>query len=407
MNNKCPAKYALLNIVRKWEAKEIKRSIVREQLRFCTICHNRKVLPNFARIKSPVNSKRAREVLESCGHRLLKCAMDHHHGTLHRLGIEIEEHQRLLGQSLDHAVLDEVTAKITSLSRSKAEAKRKVLDRKLDRLLDTTRQEPERWVRNLSSRPLSEPETKVLSKGLNFNMQGGVREEEFLAAVETGVNLMTCSEEGKQGTRMRIVGALGRPVRGHNLTTEETKPLTSLTRDWSIVILSSDKDRSTVVMDKGNYEGKATTLLQEKNTYEVMPVDPTARLQRKVEGELKKLREARLITEREWARMRPGDSTIPKFYGVPRVYKEGVPLRPIIAFRGSPTYNLARDLAKRLRPLVESSERMLSNSADFVEYDCLVLFDVKAIFTSLPQGLIRQAAMSTVESSREFLDKTN
>ncbi|XP_076041906.1 uncharacterized protein LOC143025784 [Oratosquilla oratoria] len=113
--------------------------------------------------------------------------------------------------------------------------------------------------------------------------------------------------------------------------------------------------------------------------------------------------------------MRPGDSTIPKFYGLPKVHKEGVPLRPIIAFRGSPTYNLARDLAKRLRPLVESSERMLRNSADFVERlrgvnlgedDCLVSFDVKAMFTSLPQGLIRQAAVSTVESSREFLDKS-
>ncbi|XP_076041890.1 uncharacterized protein LOC143025768 [Oratosquilla oratoria] len=246
-------------------------------------------------------------------------------------------------------------------------------------------------------------------------MQGGVREEEFLAAVETGVNLMTCSEEGKQDTRMRIVGALGRPVRGHNLTTEETKALTGLRRDRSIVILSSDKGRSTVVMDKSDYEGKATTLLQDMNTYEVVLADPTAKLQRKVEGELKKLKEARLITEREWTRMRPGDSTIPKFYGLPKVHKEGVPLRPIIAFRGSPTYNLARDLAKRLRPLVESSERMLSNSADFVERlrgvslgeeDCLVSFDVKAMFTSLPQGLIRQAAMSTMESNVEFLDKS-
>ncbi|XP_076041951.1 uncharacterized protein LOC143025824 [Oratosquilla oratoria] len=168
-------------------------------------------------------------------------------------------------------------------------------------------------------------------------------------------------------------------------------------------------------MDKSDYEGKATTLLQDMNTYEVVLADPIAKLQRKVEGELKKLKEARLITEREWTRMRPGDSTIPKFYGLPKVHKEGVPLRPIIAFRGSPTYNLARDLAKRLRPLVESSERMLSNSADFVERlrgvslgeeDCLVSFDVKAMFTSLPQGLIRQAARSTMESNPEFLDKS-
>ncbi|XP_076055184.1 uncharacterized protein LOC143033578 [Oratosquilla oratoria] len=112
--------------------------------------------------------------------------------------------------------------------------------------------------------------------------------------------------------------------------------------------------------------------------------------------------------------MRSGDAMIPKFYGLPKVHKEDVPLRPIIAFRGSPIYKLARDLAKRLRPLVESSEWMFSNSADFVkrlrginmeEDDCMVSFDVKAMFALLPQDLLRQAAMSTVKNSQEFLEK--
>ncbi|XP_076057275.1 uncharacterized protein LOC143034814 [Oratosquilla oratoria] len=80
---------------------------------------------------------------------------------------------------------------------------------------------------------------------------------------------------------------------------------------------------------------------------------------------------------------------------------------------GPPTYNLAKALAKRLRPLVEKSERMLKNPSNFVdrlrgisleEGDILVSFDVKSMFTSLPQDLLKQAVLSKVEGSEEFRD---
>ncbi|XP_076066091.1 uncharacterized protein LOC143039734 [Oratosquilla oratoria] len=400
-------------MIRKWEAKEIKKNLVKEQLRFCTICSNRRVLPNSSKIKSPVNSRKAREVAAACGRRLLKCAIDHHHSTIQRLGREIKEHKEQVMDKLDWGLLAKFEDKITSVSRAKASKKRFALDQKLERLVDNDKKGTDRWVRNFSGRPLSEAENKVLSKGLNFNTQGGVRAEEFLAAAESGVNLMCCSEDEKQDTRMRMVGAFNRPTRGHNLTTEEAEALAGLRKDSSIVILSSDKGRSTVVLDKSEYEFKAVTLLQDTNTYEVVEVDPTQKLQRKVEGELRKLKESRLISEKEWMMMKPGDSVIPKMYGLPKIHKEGVPLRPIIAFRGSPTYNLAKALAKRLRPLVEKSERMLKNSTDFVdrlrgisleEGDILVSFDVKSIFTSLPQDLLKQAVLSKVEGSEEFRD---
>ncbi|XP_076059460.1 uncharacterized protein LOC143036089 [Oratosquilla oratoria] len=152
---------------------------------------------------------------------------------------------------------------------------------------------------------------------------------------------MSFREDEKQDTRTRIVGAFNRPTRGHNLTTEEAKALAGLRKDSSIVILSSNKGRSTVVLDKSEYKIKAVTLLQDTNTYEVVNVDPTPKLQRKAEGGgLKRLKESRVISEREWMVMKPGDSVIPKMYGLLKVDKEGVPLRPIIGFRDSPTYNL-------------------------------------------------------------------
>ncbi|XP_076069797.1 uncharacterized protein LOC143041676 [Oratosquilla oratoria] len=271
-----------------------------------------------------------------------------YHSTIQRLGREIKEHKEQVMNRLDWGLLVKFEDKITSVSRFKASKKRSALDQKLERLVDNEKKGTDRWVRNFSGRPLSEAEHKVLSK----DQRGGT-------------------------------------------------------------ISSSDKGRSTVVLDRSEYEFKAVTLLQDANTYEVVEADPIQKLQRKVEGELRKLKESRLISEREWMLMKPGDSVIPKMYGLPKIHKEGVPLRPIIAFRGSPTYNLAKALAKRLRPVVEKSERMLKNSTDFVdrlrgisleEGDILVSFDVKSMFTSLPQDLLKQAVLSKVEGSEEFRD---
>ncbi|XP_076045760.1 uncharacterized protein LOC143028003 [Oratosquilla oratoria] len=111
--------------------------------------------------------------------------------------------------------------------------------------------------------------------------------------------------------------------------------------------------------------------------------------------------------------MRPEDSTIPKFYGLPKVHKENIPLRPIVAFRNSPTYHLASYLAKLLRPLVTDSPHMLQNSADFIERikglnlrsgDVLVSFDVQSMFTSIPRDLAKSALKSAMEDNRGFLD---
>ena len=55
-------------------------------------------------------------------------------------------------------------------------------------------------------------------------------------------------------------------------------------------------------------------------------------------------------------RLRPSSSTCPRFFGNPKIHKPEVPLCPIVASRGSPTYDTAKYLAKVLRPLVGLTE---------------------------------------------------
>lgn len=84
----------------------------------------------------------------------------------------------------------------------------------------------------------------------------------------------------------------------------------------------------------------------------------------------------------------------PKFYGLPKIHKKKVPLRPIVSSIGSITYEAAKYLTEVIGPLVGKTEHHVKNRIDFVQKikglevhpsQKLVSFDVSAPFTSIPQ----------------------
>ena len=81
------------------------------------------------------------------------------------------------------------------------------------------------------------------------------------------------------------------------------------------------------------------------------------------------------------------------FYGMPKIHKEGVPLRPIVATCGSPTAIMAKWLANTLSSFLgKFSSSHLYHTQDFITRiknlgytpRRLVSFDVTALFTSIP-----------------------
>jgi len=91
--------------------------------------------------------------------------------------------------------------------------------------------------------------------------------------------------------------------------------------------------------------------------------------------------------------IKPSCEVIPRIYGLPKIHKEGVPLRPIVNTIGSPTYELAKYVAKLLKPLVGNTDSFIKDSNDFVKLiknkrvdkdDILVSFDVVSLFTKIP-----------------------
>ena len=91
--------------------------------------------------------------------------------------------------------------------------------------------------------------------------------------------------------------------------------------------------------------------------------------------------------------MYPTGAVAPKFYGLPKIHKRDIPLRPIVSSRGSINYEVAKELSRILRPLVGKSPHHIKNTGDFVQQvrgiklqptECITSYDVSALFTSVP-----------------------
>ena len=134
-----------------------------------------------------------------------------------------------------------------------------------------------------------------------------------------------------------------------NLTPDEQKALKRLKTDENIVILPADKGRVTVVMDKTDYNDKMDSLVNDKQTYEVLQRDPTPALQRKLNNKLLTLKKTDKIDFRRYNRLRCSVPQPPKLYGLPKLHKPNIPMRPIVSFCGSPTYQLSKYLTNVLK----------------------------------------------------------
>ena len=70
--------------------------------------------------------------------------------------------------------------------------------------------------------------------------------------------------------------------------------------------------------------------------------------------------------------LRSCDSALTRSYGLPKIHKPNLPLRPIVSFIGSVTHELSEFLKNELSPLVGNNEHTAKNSAKFVKVIKLV-----------------------------------
>ncbi|XP_072037656.1 uncharacterized protein [Amphiura filiformis] len=216
--------------------------------------------------------------------------------------------------------------------------------------------------------------------------------EEFVLATE-----LACTHL-PQDDRIQLRGKIASTLKSskvpeQNITKDERKAIKDLKKVEDIIILPADKGKSTVVLDKAEYEEKVTTMLGDKKTYEELPADPTQRYKRKLVAKLTGLKKEGKITELKYKQLYPTAENVPRLYCTPKIHKLNTPLRPIVDYTATIGYSTSRWLADILGALVGNTQHHVKNSKQLSEdlakvvideEDILNSHDVVSLFTNTP-----------------------
>ena len=248
------------------------------------------------------------------------------------------------------------------------------------------------WVRNLFKTPLTKAQEHVLAHRPNFTIVPKVPPVmEYIAAIQKACQQLKEGEvEELRGEIKLIIKKI--PPSKPNISKDEHQAIQQLKKDTTRMVLTADKGVCLVVVDKEDYIKKSEELLL-KPAYKILPSDPTAKHKNKLITLLKSIKAQGEISENTYKRLYPTGACSPKYYGLPKVHKIGIPLRPIVSSIGSVSYETAKELSKILEPLFGKTSYSVKNTKDFIQSikdirlqkdECMVLYYVKALFTSVP-----------------------
>jgi hypothetical protein len=266
-------------------------------------------------------------------------------------------------------------------------------------------------IKNLSNRELSKIEECVLRKGLKYGIMRKILDTyeiltrfEQLAQSLNGLEIFQSKDELVRSLDAKSL--LFKDLQSFafefielskkaydNLSEEEKRALEDLGKDKSIIISKADKGNAVVIQNVNDYKEKIANILWTDGKFKKLDDDLTRLREQRLQNNLRRLHKANKISAEVYKDILPCGSRAGVMYGLPKIHKDGAPLRPIISAIKTYNYKLAKKLDELLKPNVEGSEYMIRDSFEFVNqagqlepnYDkFMVSFDVESLFTSIP-----------------------
>lgn len=246
---------------------------------------------------------------------------------------------------------------------------------------------------NLSNYILDKTETDLLGLGLNFALNPVkkhaldyiVNFDKFLARHNYNQDVLCLKGFLLQGIADCLQDKCGLPHRFQ-------LALTKLKKNNDIIITKSDKGGKVVVLNKADYLDKASDLLSDEATYEKLTKNPlnnaSTEFNKKVRNIAKNKKDIKFLEK-----FKVFNPSLPYFYGLPKIHKENVPLRPIISNIGSYSCKLSKWLTGLLTPFLgRFSNSHILHSEDFIGKIRALNFhnvkmlslDVVSLFTNVP-----------------------
>ena len=109
------------------------------------------------------------------------------------------------------------------------------------------------------------------------------------------------------------------------------------------------------------------------------------------------------LSDEIYSRIHPTSTTTPSLYGLPKLHKPGVPLRPILSCCGSYNHECARWLSQSLVNLRQHPTNtpgtfhfLTKLSSQNIKNHTIVSFDVKSLFTNIPTSFTTQLVLDNI-----------
>ena len=217
---------------------------------------------------------------------------------------------------------------------------------------------------NLSKRSLSQVEKEALCRGLDFCVPPkkidrlriyGEFESLFQQLMDGQLD-QTCGDRISQ-FKANLVGLAHSICRTKPDTglqsPEHIEALDKIKKDNSIIVIRPDKGKGVVILDREVYIEKMMSIINDKRKFMVESEagDIIQKWESKVGKQISDLQQQKKISSELANVMKPTGSTTPRIYGLPKIHKTNIPLRPVLSMVGSPVHRLSKWVADLLKPV--------------------------------------------------------
>nr|VZI53030.1 unnamed protein product [Spirometra erinaceieuropaei] len=307
---------------------------------------------------------------------------------------------------------DLLLKRVSEQAREQRMVRDAALENKFRKMPNPMSPRKDKLVHNLLSKELMKDQMQVLRHEASFNT-ADAKPVNMIAAVESILSQTEATEETKSLIRHQVSSLLMAHRPREVLSKVERDALRELKTDKDLVIVPADKERSTIGLDRTDHLQKAKGLLQDRQFHVPCATNPVKALTREINATLLALENSGAVTPTDGRMARPQDTALARFYGLPKVHKDGAPLRPIVSLKRTPTYGLVKWLFRCLKFLTAESDTTVSSSAQFLEElkgvslhpnEVMVSIDITSVFTSVPQDLANETIELLLKSKYDETD---
>ena len=227
----------------------------------------------------------------------------------------------------------------------------------------------DKWVINLFKKELTPEEKSLLQKGLKFAVTPAIIPiKEYIstttvAALQAGeLNGVDCSDLYHDVNRI-LNTFTNKPVHT-NITKSEDLALENLRKDKDHIIVTAENGVDLVVMDKTEYITKCEALLQDHSVYQHLSKDTSPTPHKELIKILQDYMNNNFISETESNQLRSHgfNSSAARFYGLPKLHKNNMPMCPIVQLVAEQHITLPNSSLKFLKITVARLHPLLTLS---------------------------------------------